>query len=102
MALTPRQARYLRSLAHALDPVVRVGANGVTDAVVAKTDAELENHELIKVKVDGDRQVVAEAAERLTTGTRSGLVQIIGKTLILYRRRKKLPEIRFPKEPAPA
>jgi RNA-binding protein len=76
-----------------------VGANGVTDAVVAKTDAELENHELLKVKVDGDREVVSETAEKLTTGTRGQLVQIIGKTLILYRRRKKQPTIRFPKEP---
>lgn len=96
MALSPRQARYLRSLAHALEPIVRVGANGVTDAVVAKTDAELEHHELLKVKVDGDRDVVADAAERLSKGTRGDLVQIIGKTVILYRRRKKEPSIRLP------
>lgn len=99
MALTPRQARYLRSLAHALEPVFRVGANGVTDAVVAKTDAELENHELLKVKVDGDRDVVADTADRLCKGARGELVQIIGKTVILYRRRKKQPTIRLPKDP---
>lgn len=96
MALTPRQARYLSSLAHALDPVVRVGQNGVTDAVVDKTDKELENHELIKVKIDADRDGVKAAAEALTSGTHGDLVQIIGKMAILYRRRSKKPTIRLP------
>ena len=50
MALTSRQARHLRALAHPLDPVVRVGQAGLTDAVIDKTDKELEIHELLKVK----------------------------------------------------
>ena len=55
MPLTPRQSRQLRALAHDLDPVVRVGGAGVTDAVIDKTDKELEIHELLKVKIDADR-----------------------------------------------
>lgn len=79
---------------------MRVGAAGVTDAVVAKTDAELDHHELLKVKVDGDRDVVTDSADRLVKGARADLVQIIGKTVILYRRRKKDPAIRLPRDPA--
>jgi RNA-binding protein len=96
MALTPRQASYLRALAHALEPVVRVGSAGASDAVVDKTDRELENHELLKVKVDGDRDVVRAVAERLASGTGADVAQIIGKVVVLYRRRRKKPTIRLP------
>ncbi|MEZ4240052.1 MAG: YhbY family RNA-binding protein [Myxococcota bacterium] len=61
-ALTAKQARHLRALAHHLDPVVRVGAAGVSDAVVEKTVEELEIHELIKVRIDGDRDEVRDGA----------------------------------------
>ncbi len=95
-ALTPRQARYLRGLAHDLDPVVRVGAAGVSDAVVDKTDKELEIHELLKVKVDADRDGVKAAAEALAKGTGAGVAAIVGKVVVLYRRRLKKPSIRLP------
>lgn len=96
MSLTPRQARFLRSLAHPLDPVVRVGAAGVTDAVVDKTDKELEIHELIKVKVEAERDEVRDAAERLSSATRAEVAQVIGKVVVLYRKRAKKPTIRLP------
>jgi RNA-binding protein len=94
--LTSRQARFLRSLAHPLDPVVRVGSAGVTDAVVDKTDKELEIHELLKVKVDAEREGVREAADRLASATQSEVAQVIGKVIILYRKRSKKPTIRLP------
>lgn len=96
MALTSRQARHLRALAHPLDPVVRVGQAGLTDAVIDKTDKELEIHELLKVKVDGERDEVEQAAERLSRATRSEIAQIIGKVIVLYRRRSKKPTIELP------
>lgn len=99
MPLSSRQTRHLRALAHPLDPVVHVGAAGVTDAVIDKTDKDLEAHELVKVKVDADREEVKAAAERLAGATRSEVAQIIGKTIVLYRRRKKKPTIQLPKEP---
>lgn len=100
MPLTSRQTRYLRSLAHPLDPVVRVGAAGASDAVVDKTDKELEIHELVKVKVDADRDEVRAVADRLAAATRSEIAQIIGKTIVLYRRRSKKPTIRLPRDPS--
>ena len=102
MPLTSRQTRHLRALAHHLDPIAQVGAAGVTDAVVDKVDKDLEAHELIKVKVDGDRDEVKAAAARLSSGTSSEVAQIIGKTVVLYRRRKKKPTIVLPKEPKPS
>src|SRR5690606_22473003 len=70
VAVTPRQVRYLRGLAHHLDPVVQIGQARLTDALVAKVDEELENHELIKVRVQGaERHELTEAAEVLCSRT---------------------------------
>lgn len=96
MPLTTRQARTLRALAHHLSPVVHVGGAGVSDAVVDKTDKELEIHELVKVRVEADRDGVRAASALLASGTRAEVAQVIGKVVILYRRRKKKPTIRLP------
>jgi len=96
MPLTSRQARHLRALAHHLEPVVRVGAAGVSDAVVDKADKELEIHELIKVRIDADRATVKVDAVRLAAGTRAEIAQLIGKTVVLYRRRSEKPTIVLP------
>ncbi|MEQ1570380.1 MAG: ribosome assembly RNA-binding protein YhbY [Myxococcota bacterium] len=96
MPLTSRQARYLRSLAHHLNPVVRVGGAGVTDAVVDKTDKELEIHELVKIRIDADREEVRSDAEKLASGTRSEIAQVIGKIAVLYRRRSEKPTLVLP------
>ena len=97
MSLTGKQVRHLRSLAHHLKPVVLVGGQGVSEAVVKKTDVELENHERIKVRIDGDRGDVTAAAERLVDATRAQLAQRIGRTLVLYRRRSEDPTIVLPR-----
>ena len=97
MALTGKQTRHLRALAHSLKPVVMVGDKGLTAEVVHAADTALEDHELIKVKVADDRDGVKDAAEGLVAGTRSALVQIIGKTVVLYRAREEKPTIRLPR-----
>jgi RNA-binding protein len=97
MPLSSRQTHFLRALAHPLVPVVYVGAAGVTDGVIDKTDKDLEAHELIKVKVEGTRDVVRESGERLAIATHAEVAQVIGKTVVLYRRRKKKPTIVLPK-----
>ncbi|MEQ1502718.1 MAG: ribosome assembly RNA-binding protein YhbY [Myxococcota bacterium] len=96
MPLTSAQTRHLRALAHHLDPVVRVGSAGVTDAVIDKLDKELEIHELLKVKIDADRDGVKEAGDKLAASTRSQIAQVIGKVVVLYRRRADQPSIELP------
>ena len=76
--------------------LVRVGAAGVSDAVIDKTDKELEIHELIKVRIDADRATVKVDAVKLASGTRSDIAQLIGKTVVLYRRRSEKPTIVLP------
>jgi len=96
MALTGKQARYLRGLGHHLDAVVIVGQAGATDAVVAKIEVELDNHELIKVRVHDGPASAKELALTLAERSHSQVAQVLGKTVLLYKRRKDKPEIRLP------
>ncbi len=97
MDLNSKQRSHLRALAHHLDAVVQVGTAGITDAIIAKVDVELENHELVKVKVSKEAPVEVQAgAEAVALATRAGLAQIIGRTMVLYRPRKKKPVIKLP------
>jgi RNA-binding protein len=98
MDLTGKQKRYLRGLGHALTPVVALGKEGYTDAVVKKTSLELDRHELIKVRIgDGCLDPVDEVAPQLAKATNAAVVQVIGHTALLYRRRKDEPGIVLPK-----
>lgn len=96
--LTGKQKSFLRSLAHKLKPVVQVGHQGATEGVLAAVEVALERHELIKVKVSGESETdVVEVAPALEQGTRSQVAQIIGHTVVLYRRREKDPKIVLPR-----
>lgn len=97
--LSEKQRRHLRGLAHPLTPVIRLGKDGLTEAVAKETVRALHDHELIKVKAPGgggDRDardtVFAELAQR----TGSALVHRIGNVAVLYRPRTDLPRILIP------
>jgi RNA-binding protein len=96
--LTGKQRSFLRALAHPLKPVVQIGHGGLTDAVLAAIDGALATHELIKVRITGKEDASAvELALEVEAGTRSHVAQVIGKTLVVYRARKKDPVIVLPK-----
>lgn len=98
MTLTTRQRQFLKGLAHSLSPVVRVGKSGLTDGVIAETNAALESHELIKVRVEiDDAGSRREVAQRLASATGAGLAGTIGKVAILYRAREEDPKIHLPR-----
>ena len=78
--------------------MVQIGHAGLTAAVVSAIDAALENHELVKIKVASEAPESAEAVALLVEkATRSNVAQVIGRTLVLYRRRKEDPRIVLPK-----
>ncbi len=102
MSLNGKQRRALRALGHHLDPVIQVGKDGVTEALVQATAQALEDHELIKVKVgDSSPQDRHEAAEALEQGTGGEVAQVLGRTILLFKRREKEPEIALPGLPLP-
>jgi RNA-binding protein len=84
-SLRGAQRRYLRGLAHGLDPVVQIGQKGLTDGVVGEVDRALDSHELIKVRIAGERGERDTIALELATRTQSVLAGQIGGIAILYR-----------------
>lgn len=86
--LTARERAALKARAHPLEPVVRLGHAGLSDAAAAQVDGALEAHELIKVKIgEGDRDARAALADELCARTGAALVQRVGRVLILWRPR---------------
>jgi RNA-binding protein len=97
MSLNKKQIQYLKGLAHSLKPVVLLGNNGLTEAVVAEIDYALNHHELIKIKIPtDDRENKALIVEAICRETNSTNVQVIGKTLVIYRQSPE-KKIRVPK-----
>lgn len=87
MELTSSQAKYLRGLAHGLEPVVMVGQKGVTEALLKSVDENLTAHELIKIKfIDfKEKEQKQELSAQITKATKSQLAGMIGHVAILYR-----------------
>ena len=95
LTLAHEQRISLRAQAHRLHPIVRLGAAGLSDAVLQEIDRALRSHGLIKVRAAGaqraDRDTLSRAiAERLDAAQ----VQVIGSIVVLYRP--------IPDAPAPA
>lgn len=84
--LTGKQVRFLRGLGHHLQPVVMVGKDELSAALIASVEEALTSHELIKIRLQEgcmlDRKEVADTLSRTTGG---GVAQILGKTILLYR-----------------
>ena len=84
--LTPAERKAHRTQAHHLDPVVMIGGDGLTDAVMRETDNALKAHGLIKIRVLGDDRAAREAMlVALCDRLDAAAIQHIGKLLILWR-----------------
>lgn len=86
LTLSAEQRSELRSQAHALKPVVLIGAEGLTDAVLKEIKVHLAAHQLIKVRVFGDEReerlaIYEEICDRLSAAP----IQHIGKLLVIYK-----------------
>ena len=92
--LTGKQRRTLRGLGHHLTPVLQIGHAGVSEEVVLQARDQLETHELIKIKVSENAPEGRHGApEALAERTGAHLAQVLGRTALLYRKRKKGPKI---------
>ena len=90
--LTGRQRKSLRGQAHRLEPVVLVGREGVTDAIVRAVGEALLTHELIKVRLH-EPDDKRGAAQALADGAGAALCGLVGHTVILYRPHPERPRI---------
>ena len=95
--LSERQKKHLRGLGHALHPLVSLGQQGLTDAVIAELDRALTDHELVKVRVRADdRAARDDAFHALSERTASELVARIGHVGLYFRARPKASRIVLP------
>jgi putative YhbY family RNA-binding protein len=84
--LSPTERRALRADAHALDPVVMIGNDGLTPAVIKEIERALIAHELVKIRVLGDDRKAREAFhEEICDKLSAAPVQHIGKILVVWR-----------------
>lgn len=96
--LTGKQKRFLRSLAHDLDPIFQVGKGGVNDNLIKQIEDALEARELIKVQVlNNCTEDKDEVAATLSKGAHAELVQIIGNVIVLYKPSREKKRIELPK-----
>ena len=85
----------MRSQAHALKPVVLVGAEGLTDAVLKEINVHLEAHQLIKIRVFGDeREARIEIYDEICDRLNAAPIQHIGKLLVIWRPEGAAPKSR--------
>jgi RNA-binding protein len=97
VALSEKQKKHLRRLAHPMSPIVILGNAGLTAGVINELDRALNDHELVKVAARvGDRVSRDTALGDLAVRTSSEIVQRIGHVGVFYRRRAALPKILIP------
>ena len=95
--LTTNQKKYLRGIAHGLNPMIIIGANGVTESLMAELDSTLEHHEILKIKMaSADRDDRKQIVDYILEQTGALLVQTIGKICVIYRQSEE-SELPLPK-----
>lgn len=97
LELKNKQRAYLSGLAAKMQPIFQVGKSDVTPEIVDAIDEALEKRELIKISVlKNCMNTPADVADTLAGRTKSAVVRVIGRKIVLYRPAKK-PVIELPK-----
>jgi RNA-binding protein len=99
MSLSKNQLKFLRARCHDLKPVILMGQKGLTDALLAELDVALTHHELVKIKLAvEDRELRKQLVTELCQRSGAEEVQVIGKTLSVYRVNPDKAVISLPKD----
>jgi len=96
MPLSNSQLRYLRGLTHHLKPVVMVADKGLSENVMVEIDSALDHHELVKVKLRGDRDARSAWMDEIVKTTGAHKVHTIGQVACFFRRNPDKPVIELP------
>ena len=96
--MTSKQRAYLRGLANTMEPILHAGKGGISDAMIKQADDALEARELIKGKVLETAPASArEVAEEIAAKVNAQVVQVIGRTFVLFRQKDKDSQIKLPR-----
>ena len=86
LTITPAQRKSLKADAHDLSPVVMIGSDGLTPAVIKEAKLAISHHALIKIRVFGDdRDARIAIYEELCDKLGAAPVQHIGKLLVVWK-----------------
>ena len=97
--MTSKQRASLKSLAMTMNPIFQIGKASLTPEIIEAVSEALEARELVKISVlknciDDPKEIASVMAER----TRSQVVQVIGKKIVLYRESKTKKKIELPEK----
>lgn len=96
--LNNHQKSYLRAMGNRLSATVAVGREGISESLLDSLENSLNAHELVKVTVQKSCPFpMGEVKIELAADTRSEIVQVIGRSLLLYRRNPRSPVLELPK-----
>ncbi|MFT5577573.1 MAG: RNA-binding protein [Paraglaciecola psychrophila] len=101
MELSNSKKKHLRTIGHSLNPVVMIAEKGITEAVAKELERALNDHELIKIKININDPAARKAiVAELCLAHRATAIQAIGKVALLLRHAKepkeKLSNLRRP------
>ena len=88
MALNSRQRQFLKAQAHSLNPVVMLGNDGLSEAVIKELEASIAHHELIKIKLNAG-ETRKEQAQAAADAVKAELISVVGRTAVLFRQDKE-------------
>jgi RNA-binding protein len=78
----------LKSEAHQISPILNIGKNGVTDALIEELNKQIKANRLVKVRVlksAEEEKDLKAIAEEIAEATKSTLIEVKGRTVVLYR-----------------
>lgn len=86
VAITGKQKRYLRGLAHSCQVIVKIGSKGLTADILLELDASLAHHELLKIKLPPLSKAQRDhVLQSICVATDSEVVQVIGHVGVIFR-----------------
>ncbi len=90
MSTSQQHIKQLRAIGHLLKPIVIIGDKGPTETVLQELERRLNDHELIKIRVNAEtRDARSAIIEELVNSSKAQLIQRIGNTALLYRPARK-------------
>lgn len=96
MALNSHQRQFLKAQAHSLNPVVMLGNDGLSEAVIKELASSIEHHELIKIKLNAG-ETRKEQAQQAADAVGAEVVSVVGRTAVLFKQNEDGSRFILPK-----
>ncbi|MBT3461353.1 MAG: YhbY family RNA-binding protein [Gammaproteobacteria bacterium] len=80
-----QQKKHYRAIGHILDPIVTVAGKGLSETVITELNRALDDHELIKIRINSDRESRKEILAELVKATQATVIQTIGGIALILR-----------------